>query len=1224
MVEQGSRKFGNYVLHERIGIGGMAEIFRATAEVDEVRQSLVIKRILSHLSEDEAFVRMFIEEAKLCIFLRHPNIVQVYDLGIVDDQYFIAMEYVEGRDLLKTLAACARQRVAFPTDLALYIILQVLKALDYAHNLGGADGRHLGIIHRDVSPPNILLSYSGEIKLSDFGIAKASFREKTRTGIFKGKFGYMSPEQAMGETLDRRSDIFAVGILLYELLTGHRLFTGPNEVAIIEQVRTATVKPALKHYRPDIGPELHRIVMKSLARRREDRFASAADLHETIYNYTFHNGVVLSPRTLGRFMNKLFPVATRLVGEPVVGEPSWNDASSILDVSDSVILGFQNNFPDDSVSEENITPEEFDTVNPSEDLDPRPTSRTKDTNVEHYESELAEVLAGASQLRDESVKHSEEYTHQPTPFGGVPVLNIDSGKQDVLVDEALSSVETGLEIGIQTGLETIQGDEDFIDDEQTALEDPPIQPSQDTTIEKTDGLGDDTNLIFEDSSLFKQLAALPSDALDLDAPFASDDFEERTRAEALPAALLQEIEQARNARKKIDEDFVSLQGTEQSVQEESDDEDHDLPTSLGALDELGAADEIAKALGLEHDDPPQEQSTGVRDAISESARVDEEIEEIRRASVIESNEDPVERTALGELIGSKEGAPAGSAAFWTPPSEDDEKVSASQANEFSSHHGTEQEEAFLHQNETIERHGLDEEGRRDVDALSIQDGGRLKDRGASDLFGALAILDDEESIGEFPSSFDGTDNSITDFSDNVSALAQDPAARRLASSLQRREILAPSVLAAKDDENDESESQKSPSSERERGARGRPASGKKRPRVRPNTPDEIQEERTPFAPGSLVPEDPYPQDTKPPLPGFVESKVPDQDPQLLSDSFDLEYQKPKADKANQLRKPAREPSAIERESSAAKKQGKVVQKARAIREKNAAPIIRREGKSKLPEKVIPQSDTRTFPGAKLRIGRRPDAQIPEPKISNQAIDQGSPRPESFVVPEPDSHNILVWGFVLLAFLFVTLAAGIRFSSDDTLVGIKQVLGLIGPPAQTIILPNSSTVSESVIRLDETKIIEKKLAKPDSGFAPPSSEALKPATQQTPSKAKEKPQPSRSSAAKKIKRRPRPKKRAKKKSAPSRRKTRRTSTPKKRRRRVKKAAPLDPNKGVIKWSCQSAITVRIRRVGVFKSMKRKTVQVKPGNYVITVIPVGGGQSTKNTRVIAGEVAKIPCN
>jgi serine/threonine protein kinase len=300
-------EFGEYILHDRIGAGGMAEIFLATAEgIAGFERRLVIKRILPTFSGDDQFVRMFIEEAKLCEDLKHPNIVEVYDLGEIDSQYFIAMEYVDGRDLLKTLAMCGKKRIGFPTDIALYIVMEVLNGLSYAHSLTRADGRPLGIIHRDVSPSNVLLSFSGEVKIADFGIAKASTREKTETGILKGKFGYMAPEQVTGAPIDHRADVFAIGIVLYELLTGHRLFAGKNDLAVLERVRDALIEPPPRYYRPDLSGELEGIVLRALSRDPRARFQHANELRDALHDYTYRSRAVVGPTQLSRFMQELF------------------------------------------------------------------------------------------------------------------------------------------------------------------------------------------------------------------------------------------------------------------------------------------------------------------------------------------------------------------------------------------------------------------------------------------------------------------------------------------------------------------------------------------------------------------------------------------------------------------------------------------------------------------------------------------------------------------------------------------------------------------------------------------------------------------------------------------------------------------------------------------------------------------------------------------------------
>jgi serine/threonine protein kinase len=307
MADSDPVQFGDYLLYDRIGVGGMAEIFLASSRgIEGFEKRLVIKRILPSLSSDSQFVRMFVEEAKLCATLRHPNIVQVYDLGEIDGQFFIAMEFVDGRDLLKTLAACGHRQLGFPTDLALYITAEVLKGLNYAHQLTGSSGKPLGIIHRDVSPSNVFLSFEGQVKIGDFGIAKASSREKTATGILKGKFGYMSPEQVLGTEIDHRADIFASGILLYELLSGHRLFVGPNDLAVLQKVRQAQVEPPLTHHRPDLDPQLVAIVERALHRDPQARFQTAEKMRQALSDHAFRKQTGSGPGELARFLQRLF------------------------------------------------------------------------------------------------------------------------------------------------------------------------------------------------------------------------------------------------------------------------------------------------------------------------------------------------------------------------------------------------------------------------------------------------------------------------------------------------------------------------------------------------------------------------------------------------------------------------------------------------------------------------------------------------------------------------------------------------------------------------------------------------------------------------------------------------------------------------------------------------------------------------------------------------------
>ncbi len=267
-------RFGKYLLVERLGRGGMAEVWKAKILGPAgFQRTVVVKRILPHLVEDPHFVQMFVSEARLSARLSHANIVHVYELGDVDGEYFICMEYVRGRDVVSVMRAHLMRSVP-PPGLAAFVVREVCRALAYAHALTDDDGRPLRLIHRDVSPSNVMLSFDGSVKLLDFGIAKALSEvgeNKTQTGTLKGKFGYMSPEQVEGREIDHRTDLFAAGIVLHEILTGRRLFKGQTDIQTIAMVREAKVQPP-STFNPQISPELDRVVMKALARNTEERY----------------------------------------------------------------------------------------------------------------------------------------------------------------------------------------------------------------------------------------------------------------------------------------------------------------------------------------------------------------------------------------------------------------------------------------------------------------------------------------------------------------------------------------------------------------------------------------------------------------------------------------------------------------------------------------------------------------------------------------------------------------------------------------------------------------------------------------------------------------------------------------------------------------------------------------------------------------------------------------
>jgi TonB family protein len=292
VIPEGPDRFGQYELLSKIASGGMAEVFRARRTGVEGFQKIVaIKKILPHIADNDEFITMFADEAKLAAELNHPNIVHIYDLGKIQaGGYFIAMEYVEGTDLRSILRRGRHAGLPMPVPLAVYVASKVASALDYAHRRRDARGEDLHIVHRDVSPQNILISHEGEIKLCDFGIAKADRKvSQTESGSLKGKLQYMSPEQAWGKPIDHRSDLFSLGSVLHEMLTGERLFRGGTDMVVLELVRKAeVVAPSQRN--PDVPALLDAVVLKALARDRDARYATGAemlrDLESILYSYT--------------------------------------------------------------------------------------------------------------------------------------------------------------------------------------------------------------------------------------------------------------------------------------------------------------------------------------------------------------------------------------------------------------------------------------------------------------------------------------------------------------------------------------------------------------------------------------------------------------------------------------------------------------------------------------------------------------------------------------------------------------------------------------------------------------------------------------------------------------------------------------------------------------------------------------------------------------------------
>jgi serine/threonine-protein kinase len=290
-----------YRITERIAAGGMAEVFKGVAEsLQGFRKSIAIKRVLPALTKNKKFVAMFLDEARLSLHLQHANIVQVFDIGHADETYFIVMEYVDGVDLKQMLEWRRRIGKRLTIGQTIYLMMEICKGLAYAHDVVHPEtGEPLGIVHRDVSPPNVLISRNGEVKLADFGLAKAASQiETTDPGVVKGKMSYLSPEAARGEEVDRRADIFAAGILLYEMLTGKRLFYGDSDYQTVELVRAAKIPP-IAPQNPEVEGEIEEICRKALAKRVEDRFQTAADLQDALAHYLFSRGLKMIQRDIG-------------------------------------------------------------------------------------------------------------------------------------------------------------------------------------------------------------------------------------------------------------------------------------------------------------------------------------------------------------------------------------------------------------------------------------------------------------------------------------------------------------------------------------------------------------------------------------------------------------------------------------------------------------------------------------------------------------------------------------------------------------------------------------------------------------------------------------------------------------------------------------------------------------------------------------------------------------
>lgn len=300
-------RFGKYVLHERIAAGGMAEVFAGSMSGDSgFERAVAIKRILPALNQDAEFVRMLVDEAKIAVQLSHSNIAQVLDLGCHEGSYFIAMEFVDGTDFRSILERERTRGRAVPVSIACHVAMKVAEALDHAHRATGKEGEPLGVIHRDISPQNVMLSYEGEVKVVDFGLAKAAGRvTETQSGVVKGKLAYLSPQQALGEPIDHRSDIYSLGLVLYELLTGQRMFDFPSDIDTVLAVQRSEVTP-LRQVAPHLPRHLEAIVSRAVERDPDLRYPTAMQLHDDLEVFIYEANELVTRQHVAAYVGALF------------------------------------------------------------------------------------------------------------------------------------------------------------------------------------------------------------------------------------------------------------------------------------------------------------------------------------------------------------------------------------------------------------------------------------------------------------------------------------------------------------------------------------------------------------------------------------------------------------------------------------------------------------------------------------------------------------------------------------------------------------------------------------------------------------------------------------------------------------------------------------------------------------------------------------------------------
>ncbi len=450
-----------YRVIERLESGGMAEVFRGEAEsLAGFKKQVAIKRVLPHLAQNEKFIRMFLDEARLCARLNHANIVQVFDIGHVENTYFIVMEFVDGVNLKAITEHMKKRDQTVSLAAAVYMAMQICNGLQYAHDLTDSDGNLLHIVHRDMSPPNVLISKRGEIKIVDFGLAKAAMSvEKTDPGVVKGKFSYLAPETAMGKEADAQADIFAVGIMLWEMLTGRRLFIGDSDYQTVKQVQQAVI-PSIRKINPKVPEALETILLKSLAKDKAVRHQTAEALAEELAHFLSSHQLAITSFDIAKIVREVVEekraqakkegkrevsIIDKLIMEELVRFTSLDDAGGATTAADTAgAKPLTEDFSKPLSGDEFVNPSSWasdvlgDDFNPSAD---KGTSGWREKGMDSLEGASAGSLADVLESDDDDSRKSAPGATQ-------------SGDDDSDVDSAKPLAQVGPPASLVAGART--------------------------------------------------------------------------------------------------------------------------------------------------------------------------------------------------------------------------------------------------------------------------------------------------------------------------------------------------------------------------------------------------------------------------------------------------------------------------------------------------------------------------------------------------------------------------------------------------------------------------------------------------------------------------------------------------------------------------------------------------------------------------------------------------